>query len=589
MPSPFDTLSLDELKKRLGILQIELYATNRLYYEGDHWQGGAGWIGPMPLSGQEGYNETLDLLQRIFTSRNVIKEVVGRHTAGVIGWEPSWGLTPRRALQEGEDPTAQEQALIDEAGAALTVWWDKRKALSILQQMASTMLMGVRGGLRLFVPPGRLVQLEPDPTQPNAPTTGLISPDLSAALDHLVLEHTTPDVSGLLLDLDTQEECGLVISRDADNNEIIELYYLADPSDPAGPGTPVTAAGATGAPVVSTRATIMRRISGDVETRIEMQLGGRMPFNEAQRPLLITPQVQQGQRALNLALTMTPRLVISGVFTETTMLNAQMPGEWKEVNGIRTEFVRSPYHRGAGVVNWVRGIDYKDEQGRTVISTPQVDHRDPAPVAPATDAKRAHYQDVLEEVDQGHALMSADATPSGKSREVARDDYESTLQTTQTPVEQQGRWLIETPLAMAEWFLGQPGRWTGVLRATFECHLNAGPSSADEQSRNEAQYAANLLSRRTAMERNNVRDVDAELQRLQEEEGSQLDVGTRLGAALTALTAAGLTLVGAGKLLQLDPEQMQILQADEAPPPPTVPPVPGAPGTVPGVPGIVAQ
>jgi hypothetical protein len=83
--------------------------------EGDHWQGGEGWVGPAPKQGDEGYAEVMKLIERAFVSRNAVLEVLERHELAVVGTEPSWGFTVRRPLEEDEERKPEEQALIDEA------------------------------------------------------------------------------------------------------------------------------------------------------------------------------------------------------------------------------------------------------------------------------------------------------------------------------------------------------------------------------------------------------------------------------------------------------------------------------------------
>jgi len=72
------------------------YDVNRRYYNGDHWQNGAGWSGPMPSKLDPTYAIVLSQVRKAFRSTNKIKEVVRRHTLAVVGKEPAWYFIDRK-------------------------------------------------------------------------------------------------------------------------------------------------------------------------------------------------------------------------------------------------------------------------------------------------------------------------------------------------------------------------------------------------------------------------------------------------------------------------------------------------------------
>src|SRR5438067_13936075 len=110
--TPFDTWTLEDVEEeieeelarqahrfmqgRVGEDTLQVTTTNmanpidvnRAFVDGNHWQGADGWIGPMPQLGEIGYDVTMQQLERAFTSRNAIGEVVQRHAAGLLGREP---------------------------------------------------------------------------------------------------------------------------------------------------------------------------------------------------------------------------------------------------------------------------------------------------------------------------------------------------------------------------------------------------------------------------------------------------------------------------------------------------------------------
>jgi hypothetical protein len=86
-------------------------------------------------------------------------------------------------------------------------------------------------------------------------------------------------------------------------------------------------------------------------------------------------------------------------------------------------------------------------------------------------------------------------------------------------------------LAMAAAFSGQPGRFA-ELRAVFECRIDSGPMSSDDQSQVRENVKAGLMSEETGMSRLGIDDVDAELERIASERNG------RMGRAAAMVGAA---------------------------------------------------
>jgi hypothetical protein len=527
---------------------------SRAFLAGEHWQGNWGWIGPRPQPTDPAYTETMDELERQFVSKNVIGEMVGRHVNGVLGIEPSWGLSPLEAVPEGEDIPEGTQRLIDEAEAALTAWWDSRQMGRLLQEVCTTLLYAERAMLRLYVPRGLLVENTALDAQSGAEvrTLSIEAASFEDALNHIWPDHPLPEYSTVAQDDETKQYVGVVYFQRAESmiagrpatEEHADLTYLdGDRSEPE---------------------TVIRTVTGNLSVEFRFDLNGLLPMYEAERPLFVTPQLWQAQRALNLALTLLPRSVTTSGFLERTIFNAQMPGEWEtDADGRRVRFVPAPYYVGAGVTNILRGIELEDPQnpGRTQIATPSIHHREPSDTAPVIDAARAHYLDMLEEGSQEHVLAIQQAAASGKTHEQARATFITSLRLTTQQIEPMGRWLISTLLAMGEAFSGETGKYTDVLRPYFACHLDAGPISTEERTANENAVKAGTMSRQTAILRNGEVDPDAELARINAQPDASLGIIERQTTVIKTLTDAGANLRGAAAFAGLDDEQIETLLA----------------------------
>lgn len=474
-------LTIPAIQQELRTLTPAWVGTNAKFYAGDHWQGGEGWSGPRPVPGP-GYAQTMDEIRRAFVSKNGIKEIVGRHVAGVVGREPTWGLTMRRPLAEGEEPTPEEQALIKEAEAALTSWWDTRKAHQLIQKAVTTLLLSERAALRLFVPAGQLVD--------GAVPLG----DLATSLERIYLDHPAPAQAAMLTDTASMQEAGVYIYQAA-RRTVADVSYREGGE------------------------TVIRTLSGKDAEEVRLDLGGHLLIHELVRPALVSEQVRQHQALLNLALTMLARNVVQAGFLERIITNGLPPGEWvKDPATGKDVFKPVPMKTGAGTTNYVNGLPIEDAEGHiTDYTTAGVVHRDPVAVTTFAETRLIAYTGILEEVQQLHALIAGDATASGESRRQAMADFLASLFLTLPEVNRAGRWLLETLLGLASVFSGQPGRFA-ELRATFECRINPGPLASDELRLIIDLVKEKLLSQESGMGVTGyVEDVAAELARLEAE------------------------------------------------------------------------
>lgn len=479
MATPFDSLAIAQIQQAIQKATPADYAPNMLFYSGDHWQNGLGWCGPQPPIGDPAAATVLAEIKRAFVSSNKVKEITARHVGGVIGREPQWGLTVRRPLKEKQKPTQAEQKLIDEAEALLTEWWDERTVHQALRAALSTLLLGSRASLRLFVPAGILI----DGRIPQA--------DLKSALMQLYLAHPTPAQSLVLIDADTQQRCGVYLYQQ-DSHTVAELTYLNED------GTTVLR--------------VLREQTDAAGAGALLPLDGHLLLHELKRDLLITQQIRENQGQLNLAKTMMGRNVVQGGFLERIILNGQMPGSYVDdasaPGGKR--FVPAPFRTGAGTTNFIAGATYQDADGTTHVASPSVVYRDPVAVDTFLATEQAAYRSILEEAHQLHALISGDATASGESRKQARGDFQQDLELTAPELTRAVRWLIETVLAVASALAGQPGRYA-ALRATCTARLDTGPLSGDEIGQVQSLTGdKQLLSQETGMSRIGIEDTDAE-------------------------------------------------------------------------------
>jgi hypothetical protein len=529
-PLSFDTIGYVLAGQFLG-RAIQAAENARCYVEGDHWQNGKGWVGPRPPQSADGYDKVMKEIERAFTSRNAVLEVLERHALGVVGLEPTWGYTVRRPLREDEDITTEEQRLIDEAESIVTEWWDKRTCHQLFQDYVIDLLWAGRSSLRLYVPAGLLAEVE------DGDEKYLVAEarNVEAALEMLYPDHPAPEDSTVYVEPLTQRWLGIVRYKTLVNWQpvgiyIYELTYLNDDGS-----------------------TSIARLDRNQTTAYDFKLNGNLSMWESTRSPIITDALLQAQRALNLAISMLPRNVVTGGFLERVILNAQMPGEWiKDKDGNNIGFKPSTYVTGPATTNFISGQQYTDEEGKTHLATPDIKWRPPSETKPVAEAAAFHYEQILGEAKQIHILISGEAAPSGYSREQARADFADSLGTTAERAQSTGRWLLDTVLAFAEQIAGQPGYYTGRLKATFECRVNTGPISVEERTQNIAEVEAGTLSEETAMERGGVLDVDAEKVRINARPEAQLALLTKQLEVVTAAVLAGFSVELSSEMAGMD-------------------------------------
>ncbi len=514
IPRDFDKVSFDQALEALGTKKrTRLGEDARLFFEGDHWASGRFWVGPR-LDGVT--SDAALLLKNIaieFCAKNVVKEVIERHAAGVMGREPDWGLSPNRpklrrkkqrpALPQKKDHPAPEQPLIDEAEAALTEWWDDRSLLDAFQKLARQVLLEGTGVMRAFVPSGLAGQSV-------SPGLSLVPVGpLGTSLERIYVEVPEPGSAAVYEDKGTRRKLGVFSYKeqldDGTEEERVEVSFVDEQGR-----------------------TVIRILSrGGIISETRQHLGGRLSVLAVEDEPLITETLLENQKNLNRSLTMMGRNSDVAGFTERTFLNVQLQGRWVDAEGYpdNKKFIPDPISLGPGITNNFVGTATVDPStGKSSVADPNVLYRDPTDPETFLKTQAGHYRNILEEVDQIHALISGDSTATGESRKQAREGFVKRLLKTKTKLDRIGRQLLEVVLAMASVFSGRAGQFA-ALRAVFECTIDAGSQSLDEQRQTVEAFSAGILSKETAMQRSGIEDPAAELESIAAEREAEIGAG----------------------------------------------------------------
>lgn len=466
---------------------------------GDQWQAGVLWLGEMPDAPQ-----VREKLARGIVSENVCHEGVWRHMAGVLGREPRWGLVPnvtrlRRvtpAEQAVQPSDARQATRIAEIEDALIRWWDARGVLHTLRDALAVALQEDRCPLRLYVPEGKL---DDQGRVPRARS-------LDQALSYLYLDRAEPAAAGVHVANDTRQPLGIfVFSRNGQT--IVEVTY----TDALGN-------------------TVIRQLGGEAtQADAALALGGRLPIMDLERQSILTRQIIQNQKALTLTLTQMMRNINLAGNREKEYIGVRPPGTWEvvaegtpgaEYNAATRQwerFVPGVLQAGPGKRTFYDVETYEDNEGvRRPIVNPHINTTEPVSVDHFIATAAQQRQIALNQMQQGHVLMNDQATASGRSRAEARGEYKTSLQISAAAVDHVGRWLIETALAFAAVFMGQPTLFAD-LRCEFGAIVDTGPLSPEEREQLRADVEAGLLDRETYLSLVGHEDPDAILARIKQE------------------------------------------------------------------------
>lgn len=486
------TWTVDEAKERIPNRDAAWLKTNRKYYEGDHWQEGSGWTGPMLPDGHELREATISKLKKKFVFTNKIKQVVETHTAGVIGNMPKWSMSQQ---ENNTDST-----LAQTATRLLTTWLGQEQGIKrrsddslalcsphdVMQQAVASLLTSKRGVLRLFISPSIIDE-----------ETGTIQPmTLDEAINHIYVQNPSSAQSSVYVDNQTMEIAGFYVYKIKDR-EFVEVVF-PDTDEMGTPGITI-------------------QVIDDNEQSQEMHLPlTRLTIHEMEREIFVTDAMCSLQAALNKTLTMASLNLDSSGFLERIFLNADLAGEMEtDPKTGKTRFVPKPLDVGPGTTNYVSGLPI-GEGATQQYTNPSVVFRNPTEPTAFQKSEELYKVAILEEADQSHRLLASQSAPSGASRTQAKDGFKKSLLITQPEVEAAWRWLLETVLALTAVLANQPHLFQDI-HAHVQAQLDLGIITENEKTAVITAYKSKLISQETALREYGIADPLTEIERTDSE------------------------------------------------------------------------
>lgn len=475
---------------------------------GNHWRGGKGYIGQMPTGEYAG--ERTRMLQKAFSPEDVIPEVLDTHIQNVLG----------------EDVVIELESDLPETEIATTLeivkdWYDKRKLTDVFAD-------GLRGGrreksrlLRVFIPSG---MIDGD--------GGIEARDLEEALSKIWIRSEPIESGGVLVDEETAAEIGLFLYRmkvDKQDVSLCEKSYLQEIDDSL-----ITANNRL-AEFRGQMATMWGTVSAHnqnagAEEAEPFLLNGLLPIYQLNIEPFISPAVCAAQRAINLAGTMFTKNVNYAGELERYALNVQPPGKYVDTGETNEqgepiqEFEPTEIKTGAGMMHFFRGADFFDPLTKSITpaGNPNLVFREPVEIDTFVGTLEYWRQVIYAKAKQLHILAANDGRLNGISRIQMRKEFEASLQESASVINPAAEWAIMTALHIAAHFIKQKGKFLNT-KVVCKAQVATVELTAEERTQIVAEYKANLIDLRTALEQLQYKNVDEIIERLEgKAEGGQV-------------------------------------------------------------------
>ncbi len=469
--------------------------------KGDHWRGGAGWVGPRLPAENKLAQEFLNAVEAQFIPKNALLEIARRHTGAVIGRYPSIKL----ALAEAAgDPTEAQKKEMQAGESALTLHLDTVGALAKLQQFTRYLLIG-QAEVRGYIPTGAL-------------RNGVVpQDDLLTSIKRIRMQVPKPGAAQIVDDEETGARYATYTSKNAEGKQTAEISYLTDD------GLTV---------IKQARESSILAPTGDLAQKDNatdpVDMGGFLPIVQAFRDQFLTPTQLRNNMMVNFAKTAILRNAELAAVLERYGINILPPGEWvsdvQSPGGMR--FQPSADFRPGGANATFYGPNYQpDSQGGfAAASGGQYGRFEPVSPAALIATKEDGYGDMLDEASQSHMKISGDATASGEARIQAMNDFKTSLYETATAIEAALTAYLSCVLHWAASLSGQPGRFKDY-RVVIQCKITAAQPTVLERAQVIAERDGGLRSDEDAMNQIGIEDTDQMLAAVQADQEKKTAAG----------------------------------------------------------------
>lgn len=551
----------------------EFIDTVEAYLKGDHYQDGQGWIGPEV--GEKG----IDYLRRIMINEGVFATALKRIVLAVVGSEPYFYVTDKKTEEAQQiladmenqkgtenqdpktatvppqidknaqgnnpvDPTSQttppldpsitlnkiktvskNQELIDEAEDLLTKYWDRHNVHKHLIQIAYDLAAKNRAVGRLVLP-ADVNDVEEDFDLQDFEAT--YKERASKLADDRIVSVVFKDLEDAILNIIVQKldifESGYV--RDEVDRIVGTVYKYVSPITNKAEWE-VSYVSKASETYNQTCVEILNE-NGASLAKNHYSMDKQLMLCEVEGGNIVRPDIITHLRAADHTSTMMVMNNTFAGFRERLFLNAEVPTKTVRLPGGGTEEVETELNEGPGTDLFLAGVPVEDPVTKEIrgYATPTAIYKDPVNQEGLIKSIFHHIQRILENMSQGHILISGDATTSGVSRVQAVQDHIASLKMIEQSVTIYTRWLLESLLHFSADLMKQPDRYAD-LRVVVKCRLSAVLPTPEERKAVVEEYNAGLRSRENSRTNIGIDDPAAEEAQVLKEEIQDLDTGRK--------------------------------------------------------------
>lgn len=574
------------LSKRLqGWKHTSFQNSSWRMYNGDMWDSGRGYIGPIPAHEDPDHDRVMSLISRAFTSRNVVAEVVDRLIDSLLSKSPNWNVFNQNELLSRSIESAQKrleaqqraeianksiQELVSddnavfssnktspgteiekndnditvvkkdeqsddqqsikvnrkevEAEIILSNLWTKLNLRKVIAECFAQRLVTGRGTIRVYIP------------KKFSTSDGTIKSidDLLKAMEGVRAEWVNSETAKVL-DEEGEKVSVVRLEKKKGTNQTlkgIEVSFIDEdektrivvyqPSNQTSKSKNDSLATLNADSMDASE--VIEAIKKVADVSDAMFLDGNLILEEIQGKPFVTEQLLQNNRALNLDLTLGVNVLIEDGFTEMVTTNAS-------IEYIETPDPANPGHvirrpkalkRGSSTTTNLVGVQTYDEKGMKTYQTPGVTFRSPTSLESFNLGESLYYRQCLSEAKQLFVLISTDSTSSGESRIQARQDFLNKSLEYKPELDKIGGWLLTTLLHLVSIVSGKP-EYFKEIGVFFDSRITAGELSSDEKNVVITMYEKHLISRERAMILLGSEDPIIELDAIRADEAEQME------------------------------------------------------------------
>ena len=499
----------------------KLFAKNAVkYYEGDWWNNGQGYIGPIPSKDNEDRSSIIKTIRESFVSRNVLKEVLDRAVDGLLSKSPDWKIYSRQDLinstinaqkrreqiqqrldmtnraidnilngdvidSTSEDITEEKvDPRLAEAEVIINLLWEEAGIGEFLKNVITEELNTSKGAARYYIPYKFIEKGFDDKKTEFVDVIKYVKLEKLDNAQLSVSEDEGDKLSVAKIEINDLFE-DRVISKEnieisfTDDDDKTYLAILDDTVVKKGKRRK------SKKKVLETIDEIIENLEQYGEVSDPISLDGNLFHYEFNGEPLTTEQLIQNNKALNLALSLGVNVLVEGGFPEMATTNVEFGND---------ETIK----RGPRTLNNFIGQQSVTAEGEIQFQDPGVFFKDPTTLKSFIEGESLYYRQCLSEGKQLFVLISADALASGESRIQARQDFLKKIQRYKPGLDRFGSWVLTTGLHLVAALAGKDGHFEG-LQVAFDSKIYAGELSADEKNVVISQYEKGLISRESAV------------------------------------------------------------------------------------------